>query len=34
MSGLLLFAAEWFCGIASVFGAVAYVYRKGVGGGL
>jgi len=32
MNGLLLFAAGWFCGIASVFGAVAWAYRNGVRG--
>ena len=33
MIGFLLgLAAGWFLGIASVFGVVIWVYRKGVGG--
>jgi hypothetical protein len=32
IGGVLLFAAGWFCGIASVFIAILWAYRKGVGG--
>jgi len=35
MTSLLLgIAIGWFCGIASVFVAILWAYRKGVGGGL
>lgn len=34
IGGILLFAMGWFLGVASVFGMVAWVYRKGVGGEL
>ncbi len=32
IDALLFFAMGWFCGIASVFIAVIWAYRKGVGG--
>jgi hypothetical protein len=32
VNAILFFAMGWFCGIATVFGVVAHVYRKGVRG--